>query len=247
MKLRCYLSSVALLVALSASSLLAEDQKNLSAKPENNPQTQQFKEYDGGKKIKHAYLFTERILQFFYKADGNLPEINSSKEKRMEFVRNKTIAKPDRDMSEAERKKLFDDELWNDADYHILELKKKHQEAIIVLEKFQSNHTPESDFRRISQYKKSLRPDEKTVDDYEYRNYPYRLIRELLEIDEKVSDAIEAQNEAIRNLQRLNETGKLAKTGMTDENYYFMSLLSRKSFSSLAKDYLESIPIYLRN
>ena len=84
------------------------------------------------------------------------------------------------------------------------------------------------------------------MDDYEYRNYPYRLIRELLEIDEKVSDAIEAQNETIRNLQRLNETGKLAKTGMTDENYYFMSLLSRKSFSSLAKDYLESIPIYLR-
>ena len=246
MKLRRSLSSVALLVALSASSLLAEDQKNLTAKPENNPQAQQFKEYVGDESIKSAYAFTEKILQFFYKADGNLPEINSSKEKRIEYVRNKTIAKPDQDMSEAERKKLFDDELWNDADYHILELKKKHQVAIIVLEKFQSNHTPESDFRRISQYKKSLRPDEKTVDDYEYRNYPYRLILELLEIDEKVSEAIEAQNETIRNLQRLNQTGKIEKTGMTDGNYWFMSLLSRKSFSSLAKDYLESIPIYLR-
>ncbi len=159
----------------------------------------------------------------------------------------KVLEDRDQRMSDAERSKLFNDELANDADYHILKLKKEHQEAITALEKFQRNHTAESDFRRISDYKKSLRPDEKTVDDYEYRNYPYRLIRELLEIDEKVSDAIEAQNETIRNLQRLNETGKLAKTGMLDENYYFMSILSKKSFRRLAQDYLQSIPIYLRN
>lgn len=247
MKLLRIFSSVALLVALSASSLFAEEQKNLSAKPENNPQTQQSNKYVGGEYIERFYSDTERILQFFYKADGNLPEINSSKEKRIEFVRNETLTTPRRDMSDTERSKLFNDELWNDADYHILELKKKHQEAIIALEKFQRNHTAESDFRRISDYKNNLRLDAKPVGEYEYRNYPYKLIRELLEIDGKVSDAIEAQHEIIRNLQRLNEIGKLEKTGMTYEGYYLQSTLCKQSFRRLALAYLESIPIYLSN
>jgi hypothetical protein len=246
MKLRRYLSSVALLVALSASSLLAEDRKNLSAKPEDNPQTQQFKEYDGGENIKSAYSLTGRILQFFYKADGNLPEINSSKEKRIEYVRNKVFWDRDQDMSDAEKSKLFNDELANDADYHILELKKKLKQAIIALENFQSNHTAESDFRGISNYKKSWRPDEKTIDDYKYRDYPYRLIRELLEIDDKVSDTIEAQNATIVNLQRLNETRKLEKTGMTDEIFFDRSAVFKRAFRRLAQDYLKSIPIYLK-
>jgi hypothetical protein len=247
MKLSRSLSSVALLVVLSALSLFAEDQKNLSAKPENNRETQQFKEYDGGANIKSAYSFTGKILQFFYKTDGNLPEINSSKEKRIEFVMNTTISNPDQDTSEAERKKLFNDELANDADYHILGLKKKLQQAITALEEFQRNHTAESDFRRISDYKKSLRPDSKKVDDYEYRGYPYSLILELLEIDAKVSDAIEAQYETIRNLHRINETGKLKKTGMIDEDYFYRSFLSKRHFRSLAQDYLRSIPDYLGN
>jgi hypothetical protein len=159
----------------------------------------------------------------------------------------KVFEDEDQGMSDAEKSKLFNDELANDADYHILELKKKLQQAITALETFQRNHTAESDFRRISDYKKSLRPDSKKVDDYEYRGYPYRLIRELLEIDAKVSDAIEAQNETIRNLQRLNKIEKLNKTGMTDENYYFRSSLSKRSFRSLAQNYLRSIPDYLGN
>ena len=150
-------------------------------------------------------------------------------------------------MSDAERSKLFNDELWNDADYHILELKKTHQEAIIALEKFQRNHTAESDFRRISDYKNNLRPDAKPVGDYEYRDYPYRLIRDLLEMDGKVSAAIEAQNETIRNLQRLNEIGKLEKTGMTDKDYFIMSALSKRFFRDLAQEYLVAIPNFLRN
>jgi hypothetical protein len=247
MKLRRSLSSVALLVALSALSLFAEDQKNLSAKPENNPQTNQFNDYVGAESIKSAYLFTERILQFFYKADGNLPKINSSKEKIIEYVMKKVFEYEDQGMSDAEKSKLFNDELANDADYHILELKKKLQQAITALETFQRDHTAECDFRRISDYKKSLRPDSKKVDDYEYRGYPYSLILELLEIDAKVSDAIEAQNETIRNLHRINETGKLKKTGMIDEDYFYRSFLSKRHFRSLAQDYLRSIPDYLGN
>ena len=175
-----------------------------------------------------------------------MPEINSSKEKRIEYVIKKVFEDEDQGMSDAEKSKLFNAELANDADYHILQLKKKLKQAITALETFQRNHTAESDFRRISDYKNSLRPDSKKVDDYEYRGYPYRLIRELLKIDGEVSDAIEAQNETIRNLERLNKTGKLEKTGMTDENYYFMSALVKRSFRRLAQDYLESIPIYLR-
>ena len=246
MKLCRYPSLVALSVALSASILLAEDQKNLSAKPENNLQTQQFTEYEGGENIKYAYSFTEKILQFLYKADGNLPEINSSKEKRIEYVMKKVLEDRDKDMSDAEKSKLFNDELANDADYHILELKKKHQEAITALEEFQRNHTPESDFRRISDYKKNLRLDKK-AGDHEYRDYPFKLIRELLKIDDKVSDAIEAQHGTIRNLQRLDETGKIIKTGMIDEDYFYRSSLIKRYFRRLAQDYLRSIPDYLGN
>ncbi len=245
MILRRSLSSVALLVALSALNLFAEDLKNLSAKPENNRETQQFADYVGDQSIKDAYSLTKEILQFFYKADGNLPEINSSKKKRIEFIRDKTFNR-DQDMSAAERSKLFNDECWNDADYHILELKEKLQQAITALEKFQSDHTPESDFRRISKYKKSLRPDSRKVDEYDSIDFPYRLIRELLEIDDKVSGAIEKQNETLINLQRLNETGKLEKTGMTDEDYYYRIVFYKRHFSQLAEMYLVSIPYYLR-
>ena len=241
MKLRRIFSSVALLVSLSASNLFAEDQKNMSAKPEKDAQTQQlhrtyfeFAEYD--------YPLIELILQFFYKADGNLPEINASKEKRIEFVWEKTMMHPDRNLSKTEQTKLFL-ELWNDADFHIWQLKNKHREAIIAIEKFQRNHSVDSDLKSISDYKNNLRPDAKQVGGYEDRDFPFRLIDELLEINDKVTDAIDAQNETVRELQRLNSIDKLEKTGLMDDNY--RSALYKKHFSRIAKSYLQSIPRYL--
>ena len=88
-----------------------------------------------------AYSRTDALLQFFYKFDGNLPNIKETKLKNIKFLISQF---KDSSSSNTVRRQAFN-ELYNDPDYYQYLIQEKSSNVIKELEEFKSKSSPAKD------------------------------------------------------------------------------------------------------
>ena len=181
------------------------------------------------------------VLQFLYKVDGNLPELSPSKIKRLTYVYAQI---GNRKLDEMTRKKFWDEEISSDSDYYIWRIKTTHKEAINELEALRSLYPRTVVIKKLKGFYASLN-GLKTLNPYE--DDPFLFIQNLIEADRRFKVALEAQEEALANLDRLGAASRLKKTGITNnEEYFFQKTVFSSLLMGLTTNYLQNMSALLR-
>lgn len=179
-----------------------------------------------------AYSRADALLQFFYKFDGNLPNIKETKLKNIKFLISQF---KDSSSSNTVRRQAFN-ELYNDPDYYQYLIQEKSSNVIKELEEFKSKSSPAKD--------KSLVYTLPNVSSFgDYQN-PYLKIKKLVRIQNNVRDFFDELESSKIKLEELNQQHRLKKSLDNDpQSLAFIIALNKTSLTDVIEcnlSYLEA-------
>lgn len=181
---------------------------------------------------KRAYSTFEELLQFFYKFEGNLPEIKESKIKSLKFLDSRW---KDESISISLRMQTFK-ELWEDSDYHQLQLQEASYKLIKELEEIKKNSNPVKDKNLIY----SL-PNVSSFGDYQN---PYKKLKEFTRIQNNVRDFFEELEKRKSKIEMLGQQERLNKSlDNNAQNFAYRVAFYKKTIPSIIDcnlEYLEA-------
>jgi len=179
-----------------------------------------------------AYLRADALIQFFYKFDGNLPNIKETKIKNIKFLISQF---EDFSVSDAVRRKAFG-ELYNDPDYYQFLIQEKSSNLIKELEEFKSKSSPAKDKNLIYAL-----PKVPSFGDYQN---PYLKIKKLVRIQNSVRDFFDELDSSKTKLEDLNQQHRLSKSLDNDpQSLGFIIALNKNSMTEVINcnlSYLEA-------
>lgn len=151
----------------------------------------------------NSYSDSEGFLQFFYKIDGNLAEINPSKIKRIEYLERQWR---EDSVSETSRKSAFK-ELYNDADYWHYKLQRQIRKLISTTEALVKNFGWEN-FKELA----DLQSSGKISGPSQFVPHSGTgAMRAMLDFYQEELEVFELLDEVERHLERFGQSARLAK------------------------------------
>jgi hypothetical protein len=158
---------------------------------------------------KQPYQRIDALLQFLYKFDGNLPPINTSKIKRLDFLIDQ-FASLAEEVTDEQRRSAFK-ELWSDADYWQYKSGRSAKNLIQSLEALKKANEWEKNKELIREaLTQKARP---------YGNIFYSM-RGVLESILKSEEFFRELEESVAKLKELKQFERLEKSLPTDSYQY---------------------------